>query len=43
MKIDYEHPELAEVDFGKFARGNSAMAPGPVSDNETEGLGMDIP
>ena len=43
MKIDCGHPKLAEVHFGKFARGNSAMAPGPAYENATEGLGLDIP
>ena len=42
MKFDYEHPELAEVDFGRFARGGSAMAPGPAEDNDSEDLGMDV-
>ena len=43
MKFDYEHPELAEVDFGKFARGASPMAPGPQNDGDTSDLGLDIP
>ena len=36
MKIDYEHPELAEVNFGKFARGDSA----PDYEGDTDGLGQ---
>ena len=42
MKFDYEHPELAEVDFGKFARGDSAMAPGPAEDGDTGDLGIGV-
>ena len=37
MKIDYEHPELAEVDFGRFVRGASVD---PEYDGETDDLGL---
>ena len=43
MKFDYEHPELAEVDFGKFASGASGgMAPGPAEEGETSDLGAGL-
>ena len=32
MKIDYETPELAEADFGKFVQGSSA--PGGDGDQD---------
>ena len=37
-RIDYETPELAEADFGKFVQG--ASAPGKAQDNDqsTENL-----
>ena len=31
-RIDYETPELAEADFGKFVQG--ASAPGKADDND---------
>ena len=37
MKFDYEHPELAEVDFGKFASGESKA---PDYDGDTDDLGL---
>ena len=37
MKFDYEHPELAEVDLGKFARGASIA---PDYDGDTDDLGV---
>ena len=33
-KFDYETPELAEADFGKFVQG--ASFPGPAKDNDQE-------
>ena len=37
MKFDYEHPELAEVDFGKFASGDSKA---PDYDGDSSDLGL---
>ena len=37
MRMDYEHPELAELDFGKFASGASKA---PDSDDDTDDLGL---
>ena len=37
MRIDYEHPELAEVDFGKFASGDSKA---PDYGSDTDDLGQ---
>ena len=39
MKFDYEHPELAEVHFGKFASGASNA---PENDGETSDLGAGL-
>ena len=33
MKFDYEHPELAEAEFGKFVQG--ASLPGGDGDNDS--------
>ena len=33
MKFDYEHPELAEAEFGKFVQ--SASLPGGNGDNDS--------
>ena len=33
-KFDYETPELAEANFGKFVQG--ASAPGKAQDNDQE-------
>ena len=34
MKIDYEKPELLEVEFGIFAEGDSPTGPGDPDDGE---------
>ena len=34
--FDYEPPELAEADFGKFVQGASGETPGLAGDNDQE-------
>ena len=34
MRIDYEHPELTEANFGQFVQGASA-GPGGNGDNDS--------
>ena len=38
MKIDYEHPELTEAEYGKFVQGTSAPGGNPDNDSSTTGL-----
>ena len=37
-RIDYETPELAEADFGKFVQGASAPGKSQDNDQSTENL-----
>ena len=38
MRMDYEIPELAEANFGKFVQGASAPGQAPDNDQSTEDI-----